>query len=193
MTAQRKRGPRKGDGGRPAYTLVDDPDRFVIVAALWFGDDRKGRRAYETLQALDFLLTRHDISLEVAPDLVQIPGLGARRVLSLTNPEPSRRLARNSPARRPHSAPGGAAFRRSRLQLLREKVDRYSRAKLTKREVWFRDVAWLGLDFVAHGRLIEAAPVFAAIGWQIDESVASRLLGILSGLALPPQLSGISA
>ena len=58
--APRKRGPRKGDGGRPAYKIHDDPDRWIIVTALWLRDDPKDHRSFAVLQMLDYLLMLDD-------------------------------------------------------------------------------------------------------------------------------------
>ena len=51
------RGPPKGEGGRPRYALHDDPDRLIVIAALWFWDDVSAL----SLQMLDFLFAPHDI------------------------------------------------------------------------------------------------------------------------------------
>jgi hypothetical protein len=177
--AARKRGPHKGDGGRAAYKLHDDPDRWIIIAALWFRDDPKGQRAIETLQALDCLLTAHD-SIELALGTTVRDGL-EYGCLSITNTAPQRALSSNSNwmERRPLSAPGGRAFRRSRLQLLQRKVDSYRRAKFSEREAKFGSLAFLALDFLAGGRGDLAGPTLAMLGWDMAGPARERLAGIL--------------
>jgi len=171
-----KRGPRKGEGGRPARKLYDDPDCWIIVAALWLRTDPKDQRAFETLQMLDFLLTPHD-SIELARGTRVRDGV-EWDCLSITNTTPPRAVASNSPGRRPLSAPGRQAFRRSRLQLLREKVDFYRHAKLSEREARFCQLCFLGLYFAVGGR-VEAVPILKMVGWDLPEAARARLAVII--------------
>ena len=166
--------------GRPALTLYNGPDRQIIVAALKLISDPKDPRSLAILQALDFLLTPYDsIAVELGGDR-----------LSLINTEPPHAISANSPPdRQPLSAPGGRAFRRSRLKLLREKVDKYRRAKLAKQEELFRDLSFLAFDFIAHGRRLEAGRILQALGWEMTDATRSRLAAILSNPPSDPSAS----
>jgi hypothetical protein len=55
-----KRGPLKGDGGRPKDKLYNDPDRWIIVGALWYKKNPREQRSFAVLQALDNLSTQYD-------------------------------------------------------------------------------------------------------------------------------------
>jgi hypothetical protein len=178
-----QRGRPKGEGGRPALKLYNDPDRMIVVSALRLGSDPQEQRSLAILQALDFLLTEYD-SIEVELGTCVRHGVERGR-LSLINTEPPRAPSANFPPdRQPLSAPGRRAFRRSRLRLLRDKVDRYGRAsranELGKREVWFRDLSFLAFDFITNGRWLEAGLVLQKIGWEMNESTRARLAEILS-------------
>lgn len=152
MSAARKRGPHKGDGGRPALRLYNDPDRKVIKAALWFWRTHEAQRSFEVLQMLDALFTPHD-TIKLRPPSDQerwelARKCGAQLVdekykLVIENTAPSRApdtrthsdAGRNvAPDRRLLSAPDRKAFRKSRLQYLRAKVDYYRGKRLDDRE-----------------------------------------------------------
>ena len=175
--APRKRGPRKGDGGRPAYKIHDDPDRWIIVTALWLRDDPKDHRSFAVLQMLDYLLTPHNsIEVERGSRMVDEVEYGC---LSLTNTEPPREPSSNCPPdRQALSAPGRRAFRHSRLKHLQEKVGFYQRAKLSEREARFYSLTQLGLDFIVGGRR-EAGPVLKMLGWEMTAMARQRLADIL--------------
>ncbi len=135
----RNSGPHKGMGGRPEGTrrlIYDDPDRWVIVTMLWLRQDPKERRSIALIEALDNLLTPHDGVELVLDEPREIEGV-EHGVLGILNQTPDRvpdRRDSNKPDRRPRSAPGGAAFCRSRLQHLQAKIARFKGAKLTKKE-----------------------------------------------------------
>ena len=57
----RKRGPRKGDGGRPPLRLYNDPDRWIVIIALSLKDDPREQRSYTTLRRLTFC-SRHTMA-----------------------------------------------------------------------------------------------------------------------------------
>jgi hypothetical protein len=178
--APRKRGPKKGDGGRPRLTLYDDPDRWIIVAAMWLRGDPKERRSLATLQALDFLLTPYDsITVELGHAMRDGREWGR---LSMENTAPPRAVSANAPpTHRPLSAPSGRAFRRSRLQLLRKKIDHYRRAKLTKQEALFHGLSFLALDFISHGEGLKASAILQRLGWDMNEATRLRLAEIIDG------------
>jgi hypothetical protein len=94
---KRKRGPRQGDGGRPAYKLYDDPDRWVVIGAMWLRDyDPKAQRSYETLQLFDYLLTPHD-DIKFEPGEPRMVGGVEYVQVGVVNTAPQRRVARISP------------------------------------------------------------------------------------------------
>jgi hypothetical protein len=179
-----ERGSRKGEGkgGRPALTLYNDPDHWIIVAALKILTDPKDQRTLAILQALDFLLTEH-ASIEVELGTCVRDGVEHGR-LSLENTQPPRAphtiLSNNPPDRPTRAAPGGRALRRSRLKILREKVDHYRGAKLARKEEMFRGLSFLSFDFIANGRWLEAGRILQTLGWEMNESTRSRLAAILS-------------
>jgi hypothetical protein len=173
-----KRGPPKGEGGRPLVPLFTDPDRFIVITALWLRrGDPIAQRSFPVLQAADNLLTPYD-SIELAIDSIEQDGKPYRR-LTITNTQAPRALASNSPARRPHAAPGGGALRISRLKNLRKKVQLYQSAQLSKEEVLWRDLCFMALDFIAHGEGLRAAPILVTIGWQLNDAARARLAEIL--------------
>jgi hypothetical protein len=179
---KRERGPHKGEGGRPALTLYNDPDYWIIVAALKILTDPKDQQTLAILQALDFLLTEYD-SIEVELGTCVRDGVERGR-MSLINTQPPRAphtILSNFPPDRPTwAAPGGRALRRSRLKILREKVDHYRRAKLGRKEEMFRGLSSLALDFIVHGRMIEAGTILQKLGWEMNDATRSRLAAILS-------------
>jgi hypothetical protein len=166
----RKQGPRKGDGGRPALTLDQDPDRKIIIASLWFWRTRDKQRSIPILQLLDFLFSEHDV-IAVATE----PGK-----LTLENTTPNRATCANAPPEhRPLSAPGGRAFRRSRLRRLQQKIDDYRDKEMTGAELAYCSQAELALAMLATGNPM-AQFTFATVGWEISEAEGKRLALILS-------------
>lgn len=170
MSAGRKRGPRKGDGGRPALALDQDPDRKIIIASLWFWRTRDKQRSIQILQLLDFLFTEHDV-IAVATE----PGK-----LTLENTTPNRKTFANAPPEyRPLSAPGRRAFRRSRLRRLQQKIEHYRDKNLTEMETAYCTQAFLALEFLAKGNPM-AQFALATVGWTIGNAEGKRLALILS-------------
>jgi hypothetical protein len=134
------------------------------------------------LQALDFLLTEHD-SIEAELGTCVRDGVERGR-LSLINIQPPRAphtILSNFPPDRPtRAAPSGQALRRSRLKILREKVDHYRRAKLGRKEEWFRGLSFLAFDFITNGQWLQAGLILQRIGWKMNDATRSRLAAILS-------------
>ena len=172
-----KRGPRKGDGGRPASSCTTiRTDGSSSRRCGWATIQRPiDRSTYFKL--LDFLLTPHD-SIEVALGTRMLDGV-AWGCLTMTNTEPPREPSSNCPPdRQALSAPGRRAFRHSRLKHLQEKVGFYQRAKLSEREARFYSLTQLGLDFIVGGRR-EAGPVLKMLGWEMTAMARQRLADIL--------------
>jgi hypothetical protein len=178
-----KRGPREGDGGRPRYKLYEDPDRWIVIAALWYSrSDPKEQMGIAHLQALDNLLTKYEkieLALGALPIEERLRGGIEHRSLSIANTEPPLKVATNSPARRPLSAPGGMTARRSRLQGLQFKVQQWQRARLNKSEELWKGLCHLALDFMAMGEPDKALPLLAKVGWDLPEAARKRLAEIL--------------
>ena len=171
------RGPRKG-GGRRAYRLDQDRDRKIVVAALWFWQTRKAQRSFEVLELLDALFTDNDkINIELGDNRLTITNAAGDRRPDRRNHRDTRRNV--APDRRPKAAPNGKAFRKSRLQALRDKIDRYGDAKLTGLEV-----AFLTHSFVGLGKLSVGDPTgmfaLASAGWTLSEAEGKRLASILA-------------
>jgi hypothetical protein len=105
-----KRGPRKGDGGRPEYELRTDPDRLIIVATYWaihwLGEDWRRRKLIALLQFFDHLSTPHDC-IELGSEYGQ---------LSTTNTTAPSSLDPDPDGRQRLYAPGGKTLRRSRFK-----------------------------------------------------------------------------
>jgi hypothetical protein len=187
MSAARKRGPRKGDGGRPKLRLDTDPDRKIIVAALWYWRTHGAQRSFEVLQLLDNLLTQHDvIELEVGTQMVDGAEYGRLTVINTasdrkadgrTHSDPGRNVA---PDRRPLSGPDRGAFRKSRLQLLRAKIDRYRNKRLDKLETAYCSHCDLAFMALAADDPVGAAFIFATVGWEMSEAERKRLAAILA-------------
>jgi hypothetical protein len=172
------RGPRKGDGGRPAYRLDTDPDRRVIVAALWYWRTREAQRSFEVLQLLDNLFAPADvIDIESGDNRLTITNTADRIPGRRNHKDVQRNVA---PDRRPWAAPNGKAFRKSRLQDLRDKIDRCRRAKLTGPSLAFYNHSILGLGLLAIGNPM-AQFALASAGWTISEVEGKRLAAILAG------------
>jgi hypothetical protein len=179
----RRRGPRPGDGGRPALTLDRDPDRKIIVAALWYWRTHEAQRSFAVLQWLDSLFTLHDV-IELGTRMID----GAER-LTVENTAPDRKVNRRArederrniaPDRRPLSAPDLKAFRKSRLQLLRAKVDRYRNKKLDELETAYCSHCDLAFLALVAGDYATAMFTFATVQWGISEVEGKRLAAILT-------------
>jgi hypothetical protein len=174
-----KRGPRKGDGGRRQLRLYNDPDRWIIIIALWLRDDPGEQRSATTLEAFDLLLSPHDgIELELGTRMVD----GVEFVqLSLTNTQPMRSDGPNNlPDHLPRAAPGGQTYRRSRLDALRAKVSFYQRKTLTRFEEKFYTPALMALDMIAGGRPEVADPLLRMVKWEMNEVARARLATLLN-------------
>jgi len=187
MNTARKRGPCKGEGGRPAYRLDTDPDRKIIVAALWYWRTDKEQRSFEVLQLLDNLLTPHDV-IELELGTQMIDGT-EHECLTVKNTVPDRDNDRRThkdqrrniaPDRRPLSAPDRESFRKSRLQLLRAKIDRYRNKKLGKLETAYCSQCDLAFGLLAIGDYARAMFTLATVQWEISEVEGKRLAAILT-------------
>jgi hypothetical protein len=181
-----------GDGGRPAYRLYTDPDRKIIVAALWYWRrDPEKQRSFAVLQLLDSLFTPYDaIELELGTKEIRGEEFG---YLAVTNTAPDRstdgrthtKPDRNiAPDRRPLSAPDREAFRKSRLQLLQAKVDRYRNKKLDELEIAYCSHCYLAFELLAIGDP-RARFTFATVQWEISEAECKRLAAIFDSEARP--------
>ncbi len=187
MTEARGRGPRKGEGGRPAYRLDDDPDRRIVVCALWFWNDPEVQRSSAILQLLDALFTPYPtVELSLGTQLIGGTEYGR---LSVTNTMPDRAPDRRThqdqrrnvaPDRRPLSAPSGEAFRKSRLQLLQEKINHYRNKPLNEREESFYRTCNVAFAELARGNHALAIFALASAGWTISEAEGKRLAAILA-------------
>jgi hypothetical protein len=177
-----KRGPREGDGGRPSYKLYEDPDRWIVIAALSYRSDPKEQRGIAQLQALDNILTKYEkieLALGALPIEERLRDGIEHRSLTIANTERDLALATNSPARRPLSAPGGMTARRSRLQGLQFKAQQWQLARLNKSEELWKGLCHLALDFMAMGEPDKALPILAKVGWDLPEAARNRLAEIL--------------
>ena len=168
------RGPRKGRGGRPPLRLYSDPDRFVVIIALWLRDDPREQRSYTTLEAFDLLLSRHDgIELELGTRIVagvEFVQIGINSTQPLRSNGPNNLLDHL-----PRATPGGQTFRRSRLDDLRAKVAFYQRKDLNALELKFCRPCFMALDMLAGGRPEMADPLLRMVKWDMNEAARERL------------------
>jgi hypothetical protein len=137
---QRKRGPRKGDGGRPRKALDLDEDRFVIAYALWLRDRRLTPITPTLLKMLDMLFTKYNaVAVEVN-----------NAMFSLENTQGKRTPGYDSEARKPATAaPGNDRSWKSRIITLERKIERYG--ILTPLEARWLTTSFIGLDLAAKG------------------------------------------
>ena len=185
MIEARKRGPRKGDGGRPAtLRLYNDPDRWIVIIELWLKDDpRKQRRhgtRYDRLEAFDLLLSPHSDGIELEFGTRTVDGVEFVQI-GIINTQP---MGSHGPDNLldhlPRAAPGGQRLRRSRLDALSAKVASYKRKNLNSREQKFCTPCFMALDILAGGRPEMADPLLKMVGWQMNETAWERLAMLIN-------------
>ena len=49
----------------------------------------------------------------------------------------------------------------------------------------FFGLCCIALNFIANGRLIEAAPILATVGWRVDERLRGKLDEVLAFVSAP--------
>ncbi|MGA2638449.1 hypothetical protein [Methylocella sp.] len=133
------------------------------------------------LLAVDGILSPFDcIEVETGTSMND----GRPASFSITNTQPARALATNSPARIPHAAPGGAALRNSRLKNLREKVALYRRlgmrTKLSKKEVFWRDSCFLAFNALAAGDHAVGGLLLQTVGFDMTAASQRRFASALT-------------
>jgi hypothetical protein len=175
-----KRGPRKGDGGRPALTLDRDPDRKIIVAALWWFRGHDEQQSFKVLEWLNALFTPH-YAIKLGTKIRD----GERR-LTVESTVRDRHVGSKSPQdgnipdRRPRSAIDRDSFRKSRLGHLRDKVVSYRSKTLDEQEAAFFSRCALAFLALAAGDYPITMFTFASAGWEISEVEGERLREIFT-------------
>jgi hypothetical protein len=139
---QRKRGPRKGDGGRPRKALDHDDDRFVIAYAFWLRNRRLTPITHQLLKMLDLLFSKY----KTATVEFKLEAF----TFTLVNDAGKRSLGSDSEAGRSKlAAPGNNEFWKSRIITLERKIERYG--VLTPMEAQWLTTSFIGLDLAAKG------------------------------------------
>jgi hypothetical protein len=178
---------RRDKGGRPTLTLSTDPDRLIVTGAIWLPDNPVAIRlqllgsnpASLLLQLLDSLIAPHDgVKFGFGDKDVDGEKHGVIGVAN-TQPEhkPNWRRRNEAPDRKLRSAPNGKTLLRSRLALLRRKVERYRDAPLSEADATFCRAAMKAWQAVKYGDL---APLVDLAG--PDERARARLCAILAAL-----------
>ncbi|MGJ0506990.1 MAG: hypothetical protein ACR652_07585 [Methylocystis sp.] len=178
-----RRGPRKGDGGRPRLAISDDRDRLIVTFALWLMFNRGSKTILNAaeIKLIALLFDPNDeVELDAESERTRLR-IGARnlagsRSISFEGAEP-----RNTAA-----APGNRQFLRSRVDGLRKKIEKNwplvdPRRKLTKAahlsQHEIDDALWLVAAFHAVDMLFAEAPGAGAIA-------NTSLVNL--GLSIPP-------
>jgi hypothetical protein len=180
---KRKRGPHKGDGGRPRGTLRDDfPDNMIVAVSLWLS---KGGKRAVSVPFLEYLIYMFDDG-----DFVKTPddgiGLVTRRggvptlmVSALKNIRPARVDGANYPDGSLRQTPDGRTLMKRRVQFIKDKIRKHMPPKSPKGLVWIgprpgltQDQVWLsacfvGLDFLLAGQKERAMIAFGHAGWPL--------------------------
>ena len=102
-----RRGPVSGSGGRPTYTLSTDPDRVIVITAIYLWDTV----GTAPLQFLDATFSG-DNAVKFDFDTLGVIGV----VNTRPEQKPNWRKRNEQPDRKLLSAPGGNALRRSRVR-----------------------------------------------------------------------------
>jgi hypothetical protein len=175
-----KRGPRKGDGGRPALTLDRDPDRKIIVAALWWWRGHDEQQSFKVLQWLDALFTPYG-AIKLGTETIDgETRLTVENTSRDRHPGNKRAQDGNIPDRRLCSAVGREALRKSRLGHLRDKVDSYRSKTLDEQEAAYFSRCAFAFLALAAGDYPTAMLTFASAGWEISEVEGERLREIFT-------------
>jgi hypothetical protein len=174
MKTGRRRGPHKGDGGRPKSRYRNDPDRFVVTLALALEKPDSDQAAL--LKLADMLLCGAPNVVVEPPERVKTGYAG----FSIGNIAGERLSDSRSEARSRTASPEGNRLWRSRLATLKRKM----RAYQLERD----DGQWLGaslfglqLLLAGDGRLrIVGQEILRLHGWRERVDRIERLLSRLS-------------
>jgi hypothetical protein len=179
---KRKRGPHKGDGGRPRGTLRDDfPDNMIVAIVLWLYG---GKRALGT-PFLEVLIYMFDDG-----DFVKTPddGIGAVTmrggvpmvmISALKNIRPARAHGANYPGGSRRQTPDGRTLMKDRVRLVRDKIKKYTPPRKQKDRVWL-GVCFTGLDYLLAGQKKHAMVAFGHAGWPLFGPAMERLYQFLN-------------
>jgi hypothetical protein len=177
---KRKRGPQKGDGGRPRSTLRDDfPDNMIVAVALWIGKRALGAPFLEMLIYMfddgDFVKTPDDgigaVTMRGGVPMVMIS--------ALTNTRPARAHGANYPGGSRRQTPDGRTLMKERVRLVRDKIKKYTPARRQKDQVWL-GACFVGLDFLLAGQKEYAMIAFDHAGWPLTGPAMDRLCQALN-------------
>jgi hypothetical protein len=168
-----RRGPVSGSGGRPTYTLGTDPDRLIVITAIWFWD----AIGSNPLQFLDAIFSGDDA---VKFDFDTLGRLGIVNTRAEREPEwrTYSDVERNiAPDRRHLTAPNGDVLRKTRIDQLRRKVARYREMGLSAEDAQYcRAVmdGWFMLQATG-----DIGPLLSIL--NLDDRARDRLRKILAG------------
>lgn len=162
--ATRKRGPCKGDGGRPRARLLKDKDRFAVALATFMTKD--GAKTSEAiLKVADMLLCESSENVGVEP----IHGKG----ISIINKAGDDQFSEEVWRRRPLAPDGGRQWR-GRLATLKSKV---------RKSYDLEDAIWLSQSLLGLEALASPHPddrakgllILRFAGWSLSPVAESRL------------------
>jgi hypothetical protein len=196
MLEKRKRGPHKGDGGRPRGTLRDDfPDNMIVAVVYWLSKGGK-RASVPFLEMLIYLFDNGDFV--ITPDdgvgsVTKRDGVPVVMISALKNIKPKRdpggKNYNNGGPRR--QTPDGRTSMKRRVQFIRDKIKKhkprlptnwnpkgfavYVRPPvLTKDQAWLGK-CWMGLDCLLAGQKEQAMIAFGDAGWPLTGKEIERL------------------
>lgn len=197
MPAERRRGPHKGDGGRPAVPLRKDfPDNMIVAVAIWLS---KGKRAVGVAFLESLIYMFDDGDYVKAPDdgiggLTVRGGVPMVMISALQNTRPARAHGANYPDGSRRQTPDGRTLMKDRVQLIRDKIKKHT-PRRPRGIVWIRplpiskDQLWLGACFAGLDRLLAgqkewAMVAFGYAGWPLTGPAMDRLCQFL---IMPPE------
>ncbi len=164
-----RRGPVSGSGGRPTYTLSTDPDRVIVITAIYLWDTV----GTVPLQFLDATFSG-DNAVKFDFDTLGVIGV----VNTRPEQKPNWRKRNEQPDRKLLSAPGGNTLRRSRVDGLRRKVTRYRDTGLSADDAAYCRAVMDGwFMFQTTGDL---GPLLSIL--NLNDRTRDRLLEIFAGL-----------
>lgn len=180
-----RRGPHKGDGGRPKSRYRTDPDRFVVTLALAL--EKPGSDQSALLKLADMLLCGSP-NVGVEPPARVMRGSAG---LSIANTAGERLCDSRSEARNRASSPDGSRLWRSRLATLKRKMVTY---QLDRDDCDWLGASLFGLQLLLTGdgrSRIVGLEILSIHGWREREDRIEKLLSrffFVSGEEAPTRI-----
>lgn len=180
---KQRRGPRRGDGGRPPLAISSDRDRLIVTFSLWWMFNRKQKTVLNAAE-IKFVALLFDPGEEIETD-AEMESIRLRiGVRNLAGPRAE--SFDGADRRNTAAAPGNRQFLRSRVDGLRKKIEKNwllvdphrklaKSAHMSQREL--DDAKWILAAFHLIDMLFVEAPGAGAIA-------SASLIGL--GLSIPP-------